>query len=78
MSASSESDCLDELDKLSRRIAYSSFKAGDGLNCGGLTSLLVASDVTEEIDGELRVMGQVEAASDGEEVPDLALGAVGE
>ena len=51
MSASSESDCLDELDKHSRRIAYSSFKAGDGLNCGGLTSLLVASDITEEIDG---------------------------
>ena len=58
MSASSEADCLDELDKLSRRIAYSSFKAGDGLNCGGLTFLLIASDVTEEIDGALRVMGR--------------------
>ena len=55
----------------------SSFKAGDGLNCGGLTFLLGARDITEEIDGELRVMGQVEAAIDGEEVPDLALGAVG-
>ena len=77
MSAISESDCLDQLDKHSRRIVYSSFKAGDGLNCGGLTSLLVTSDITEEIDGELRVMGQVEAAIDGEEVPDLALGAVG-
>ena len=48
------------------------------MDCGGLTFLLGARNVTEEIDGDLRVMGQVEAAIDVQEVPDLALGAVGE